>query len=111
MFAGGVGMPYFATDTGAALRCLEINSEIVLMGENGTGGIYDKDPNNNKDAKFISSIPYDEIFSKELKRADLPFLTMCKKNYIEKIIFDNDKKKSILKALNNKGKITIIKNK
>lgn len=111
IFAGGIGMPYFSTDTCAALRCLEINSKIVLMGKNGTDGIYDKDPNKNKDAKFISSITYDEIFSKELKVADLTFITMCKENDIETIIFDIDKKESILNALNNKGKFTIIKNK
>ena len=45
IFAGGIGMPYSSTETCAALRCLEINSKIVLMGKNGTDGIYDKDPN------------------------------------------------------------------
>ena len=102
-------MPYSSTDTCAALRCLEINSKIVLVGENGTDGIYDEDPDKNKDAEFISSITYDEVFSKELEVADLTFITMCRENDIQTIIFDIDKKESILNALNNEGNFTIIR--
>ena len=71
------------------------------MGKNGTDGIYDKEPNKNEDAKFISAITYDEIFSEEIKVADLTSITMCKENDIEPIIFDFVKKGSILNALNN----------
>ena len=52
-----------------------------------------------------------KFFSKELKVADLTFITMCKENDIETIMFDIDKEESILNALNNKGKFTIIINK
>ncbi len=111
IFVGGTGMPYFSTDTCAALRALEINSKTILMGKNGTNGLYDKDPNKNKDAKFISSTTYDEIINKKLRVADLTFITMCQENNLETLIFDIDEKNSLINVLNKKGKFTRIKKK
>ena len=50
IFAGGLGSPYFSTDTACVLRATEIGAEIVLMAKNGTEGIYDSDPRKNPNA-------------------------------------------------------------
>ena len=95
IFAGVVGMPYFSTDTWAALRWLEINSKKVLVSENGTDEMYDKDPNTINDPKINRSTTYDEIFSTKLQDPDLTFITMWKEIDIEKIFFDIKKKEII----------------
>ena len=51
--AGGTGKPYCSTDTAAAMRAVELNVDVILMGKNGVEGVYDKDPRQNKDAKFF----------------------------------------------------------
>ena len=49
IFAAGTGNPFFTTDTAAALRALEIGAEAILMGKNGTKGVYDGDPRTDPD--------------------------------------------------------------
>ena len=68
--AGGTGKPFFTTDTAATMRAIELNCEAILMGKNGVLGVYDDDPRNNKDAKFIKDITYDEILEKKLSVMD-----------------------------------------
>lgn len=70
IFAGGVGSPYFTTDTAAALRAKEICAEGIFMGKNGVEGVYDSDPRKNPDAKLIRRITYREILAKDLKVMD-----------------------------------------
>ena len=44
IFGGGLGVPYFSTDTCAAQRALEIGCQVMLMGKNGVRGVFDADP-------------------------------------------------------------------
>ena len=43
IFAAGTGSPYFTTDTGASLRAIEINADLMIKATK-VDGIYDKDP-------------------------------------------------------------------
>ena len=53
IFAGGTGNPFFTTDTTAALRAVEIEAGAILMGKNGTDGVYTDDPRTNPDAELL----------------------------------------------------------
>src|SRR5699024_2278690 len=53
IFVGGTGFSSFTTDTNAIIRAIEMNADIVLMAKNDVDGVFDSDPNKNKDAKFI----------------------------------------------------------
>ena len=66
IFAGGLGSPYFSTDTACVLRATEIGAEIVLMAKNGTEGIYDSDPRKNPNAHMYSELTFNEILEKGL---------------------------------------------
>lgn len=44
IFAAGTGNPYFTTDTTAALRAAEIESDVILLAKKGVDGVYDSDP-------------------------------------------------------------------
>ncbi|MDR0847547.1 MAG: uridine monophosphate kinase, partial [Propionibacteriaceae bacterium] len=61
IFGAGSGMPYFSTDTVAAQRALEVDCEVILMGKQGTDGVYDSDPNKNPDARMFTDLTYDEF--------------------------------------------------
>ena len=50
-FAGGTGHPYFSTDTGATLRAIEIEADVILLAK-AIDGVYDSDPATNPDAIF-----------------------------------------------------------
>ena len=61
IFGGGTGRPFFSTDTTAALRAAEIGADVILLAKTGVDGIYDKDPNQCKDAKKFDELTYLEI--------------------------------------------------
>ncbi len=108
IFAGGTGNPFFTTDTAAALRASELKINKILMGKNGVDGVYDSDPKINKNATFYKKISFKEIIDKKLKVMDLTSLTLCEENDIDIIVFNIDKEKGIIDALNKKNRFTLI---
>ena len=67
IFGAGSGNPYFSTDTTAALRAAEIGAEAILMGKQGTDGVYDSDPNKNPNARKYDQLDYLEVINKRLR--------------------------------------------
>ena len=110
IFAGGTGMPYFSTDTAAALRATEIGAEVILMAKNGVRGVYTKDPKKYADAEFIEELTAEEIIEKDLKVMDQTAATLCKDNHMEIIVFNMNEDGNILKAAKGEKIGTLIKN-
>lgn len=108
IFVGGVGLPFFTTDTGAALRAAETQSKIILMGKNGVDGVYDKDPLKHSDAKWFEHLTYDEIISKSLDVIDQSALTLCWDNNISLLVFNINEENSLIRVMNKEIKVTII---
>ncbi len=81
IFGGGLGSPYFSTDTAAALRAAEIESDALLMAKN-IDGVYSADPKIDPGAIRYDEITYKEVISKELKALDLSAATFCMENNI-----------------------------
>lgn len=98
IFVGGTGMPYFSTDTAAALRAAEINVDAILMAKNGTDGVYDSDPKSNPDAKKFTSLTNQDLLEKNLQVMDLTAATMCNENDIPIIVFNLNENGNILKV-------------
>ena len=90
IFGAGTGNPYFSTDTTAALRAAEIEADVILMGKKGAEGIYDKDPNQNKDAKKFDNISYKEILLRSLSVMDSTATSLCMDNDIPLVVFKID---------------------
>ena len=99
IFVGGLGSPYFSTDTACVLRATEIEAEVVLMAKNHTEGIYDADPRTNKDAKLYKEITFSEILEKELKVMDSTAASLCKDNDLPLIVFNMNTEGNIVKAV------------
>lgn len=99
IFVGGLGNPYFSTDTACVLRATEIGAEVVLMAKNKTEGVYDSDPRVNKDAKMFDTITFSDILSKNLQVMDSTAASLCKDNKLDLIVFNMNKKGNITKAV------------
>jgi len=90
-FAGGTGKPYFTTDTAAALRAVETDCDTIYMGKFGTNGVYDKDPNKFDDAKFFSSLTYEEMIDMKLCVMDQSAVELIKEtNIVTRVFAMND---------------------
>lgn len=101
IFVGGTGSPYFSTDSAAALRALELDAEVILMGKNGVDGVYDKDPKIYKDAVKFDNLSHQYILEKGLGIMDSTAASLCKDNEVDIIVFnmlvEGNIKRAILK--------------
>lgn len=89
ILAGGTGCPFFTTDTGAALRAVEIRADVMIKGTR-VDGIYSADPEKDPQAVKFNTITYDEIYRRGLKVMDLTATALCKENHMPIIVFDMD---------------------
>ncbi|HLL56922.1 MAG TPA: UMP kinase [Rubrobacteraceae bacterium] len=88
IFASGTGNPFFTTDTGAALRALEVGADALLMAKNRVDGVYDKDPRKNPDAVRIERLTYMDILSRNLGVMDHTAATLCLGQRLPIVVFD-----------------------
>jgi uridylate kinase len=88
IFGGGLGVPFFSTDTCAAQRALEIGCQVMLMGKNGVRGVFDADPKLVPDATLFETIQYDEVLKRGLKVADTTAVSLCMDNDLPIVVFD-----------------------
>lgn len=107
IISGGTGNPFFTTDTGSALRCIEIEAEVMLKGTR-VDGIYTADPEKDPTAKKFDKISYDEIYTRGLKVMDLTATTLCKENHLPIIVFDMDTVGNLKKVLSGENIGTLV---
>jgi len=100
-FAGGTGHPYFSTDTGIALRAIEMEAEAILLAK-AIDGVYDSDPKVNPDAKKYDEVSIQEVLDKKLQVIDLTATIMCMENKVPLLVFGLNEKDSIVNTLNGK---------
>ena len=98
IFGAGTGNPYFTTDTAAALRAIEIESDVILKGTR-VDGIYDSDPEKNSDAKKFNTISGDKVLDMRLDVMDLTAFTLCRENKTPIIVFDMNVPKNFKKVV------------
>ncbi|MFT4296635.1 MAG: UMP kinase [Micropruina sp.] len=99
IFGAGSGMPYFSTDTVAAQRALEIGADVLLMGKQGTDGVYDSDPKKNPDAQRFDELTYDDYLARDLKVADATAISLARDNNLPMIFFDLGVEGNILRVV------------
>jgi uridylate kinase len=108
VFCGGTGNPFFSTDTTAALRALQINSDCLFKATK-VDGIYDKDPEKFSGAKKFDAISYDEIISREIEVMDLTSILMLKKNKQKLMVFNMNDNDSLERACRGEIVGTLVK--
>ena len=85
--SGGIGSPFFSTDTTAALRALELNAEALLKGTK-VDGVYASDPKLDPTATRYDTLSYDEALAKDLKVMDATAMALCRDGGLPVRVFD-----------------------
>ena len=107
IFSAGTGNPFFTTDSAAVLRAIEINADAILKGTR-VDGIYNIDPEKNKDAMKFKKLTYDEAINKKLKIMDSTAFTLSQENNLPIIVFNMNKPGNLKKIIEGKDIGTIV---
>lgn len=106
-FAGGTGHPYFSTDTGVALRAIELDADAILLAK-AIDGVYDSDPKINPEAKKFDCLTIDEVVARKLGVIDMTASVMCMENKMPLMVFGLNEENSIVNALSGKFNGTLV---
>jgi uridylate kinase len=111
ILAGGLGSPFFTTDTPAALRAAEIEAEAVLKGtHSGVDGVYTADPRLDPTAEKLDEVTYMEVLNRGLNVMDPTSITFCMDNNLPIVVFDALEPGNLRKVLDGKERVgTLVK--
>lgn len=109
IFGAGTGNPFFTTDSAAVLRGIEINAEVILKGTR-VDGIYDSDPEKNKNAVKFDRISFADVLKKGLKVMDSTAFTLSQENNLPIIVFDMNIPGNLLKVVSGEQIGTLVEN-
>lgn len=98
IMAAGTGNPFFTTDTGSALRGIEVGADVMLKGTR-VDGVYTADPEKDPTATKFDEITYDEVLARGLKVMDVTATAMCRENHLPIIVFDMDTPGNLAKVI------------
>jgi uridylate kinase len=107
IFAAGTSNPYFSTDTAAALRALEIRSDILAKATR-VDGVYDKDPLKHSDAVLYRRITYTEVLARGLGVMDASAVAMCRDNHLPVLVFNLNTTGNIMRMARGEALGTLI---
>ncbi len=107
IFGAGTGNPYFTTDTTAALRAMEIGSDVVLKATK-VDGVYDADPKKNPSAKRFEELTYLEVLQRRLEVMDSTAISLCMDNRLPIIVFDLGVRGSLKQIVEGKAVGTLV---
>ena len=108
LFAAGTGNPFVTTDTGSALRALEMETDALLMAKNDVDGVYDKDPKEYEDAKKFDHITYLNAIEKRLGVMDSTALSLCMEHNVPIVVFDLFEKGNLEKIVTGQKVGTLV---
>ena len=103
----GTGNPFFTTDTGSALRAIEVEADVMLKGTR-VDGVYTADPEKDPSAGKFDEITYDEVLSRGLKVMDLTATALCKENKMPIVVFDMDHVGNLRKVISGESIGTLV---
>ena len=99
IFAGGTGNPFFSTDSGVALRAIEMQVDAILMAKN-IDGVYTADPMKDPSATLIKDITYTAALEKGLKVMDASAFALCAENKVPMLrVFGLDDPENLIRVL------------
>ena len=98
LIAGGTGNPFFTTDSGAALRALEIRADALLKGTR-VDGVYTADPEKDPTAVRYDELSFDEAISRRLKVMDQTAFALCSEGNMPIIVFDMNRPGNLTRLL------------
>lgn len=106
-FAGGLGHPYFSTDTPTVLRAVEIEADCILLAKS-IDGVYDSDPAKNPNAKRYDEISIQEVIDQKLQVVDMTASIIAMEQKMPMYVFSLNEEDSIVKAITGKFNGTVV---
>ena len=106
--AAGTGNPFFTTDSGAALRAIEIGADLLLKATK-VDGVYDKDPKKHADAVRFDSLSYDDVLSRDLQVMDTAAFALCRDASLPIRVFDMSQPGQLLRILHGEPIGTLVR--
>ncbi len=103
--AGGTGLPFFTTDTGAALRAAELKCDALYKGTS-VDGVYSADPKKDSTARRYDSITFDEVLSKNLKIMDAAAIALTRDSDVPVVVFSIREAGNVARVLSGQGQFT-----
>jgi uridylate kinase len=108
IFAAGTGNPFFTTDSGAALRAIEIGADLLLKATK-VDGVYDKDPNKHADAVRYESLTYDDVIGRGLEVMDTAAFALARDSDLPLRVFDMSQPGELLRILQGEEIGTLVR--
>lgn len=109
IFGCGTGNPFMSTDTAAALRAVEMDSQIILLAKK-VDAVYDSDPNINPNAKKYDVLTFSDVLSKNLGVMDSTAASMCRDNNMPILVFGLNEPENIVRAVKGEKIGTLVNN-
>jgi uridylate kinase len=107
IFAAGTGNPFFTTDTAAALRASEMNAQVLIKATK-VDGVYDKDPEQHKDAVRFDRLTFGEVLNRDLKVMDATAIAFCKDYGIPILVLNIEQPENLRAAVEGKPVGTLV---
>ncbi len=107
LVSGGTGNPFFTTDSGAALRALEIKADVLLKGTR-VDGVYTADPEKDPTAAKYEELSFDTAISNNLKVMDQTAFALCREGNMPIIVFDMNQKGNLTKLVKGEKLGTLV---
>lgn len=107
LIAGGTGNPFFTTDSGAALRALEIKADALLKGTR-VDGVYTADPEKDPSAVKYDDLTFDKAMEDHLKVMDQTAFALCREGNMPIIVFDMNEKGNLTRLLRGEKVGTVV---
>lgn len=107
LIAGGTGNPFFTTDSGAALRALEIGADALLKGTR-VDGVYTADPEKDPTAVKYDELTFDKALEDHLKVMDQTAFALCREGNMPIIVFDMNAEGNLSKLISGEKVGTLV---
>ncbi|MDA0663465.1 MAG: UMP kinase [Proteobacteria bacterium] len=109
IFAAGTGNPFFTTDTAAALRASEMDSEVIFKATK-VDGVYSADPEKDPTATRYDELTYLDVLSRDLRVMDAAAISLARENDIPIVVFSIHNAGAFVDVMMGGGRFTKISN-
>ena len=107
LIAGGTGNPFFTTDSGAALRALEIGADALLKGTR-VDGVYTADPEKDPTATKYDELTFTKALADRLKVMDATAFALCEQGNMPIIVFNMNEPGNLTKLITGEKVGTLV---
>jgi uridylate kinase len=107
IFAGGTGNPYFSTDTGAVLRGIEMEADVIIKATK-VRGVFTADPVKHPEAEFLPEITFTDAINRQLNVMDAAALSLCRENEIPIIVLNLQEGGAVTRAIRGERVGTLV---